>query len=110
MTPEEILKRLDDSGPLLIDPADLDRFLAGAEILDEQDTMMNGPIRVLARDGRIVVQESSDKGEIFLHRAAGEEEAAAFLRERMETYERMWDGCGCRIDFRKGPPSRRGKG
>ncbi len=27
------------------------------------------------------------------------EAAAEFVRERLAQYERMWDGCGCRIDY-----------
>ncbi len=27
------------------------------------------------------------------------EAARRFVEDRMETYERMWDGCGCRIDY-----------
>ncbi|UCD23008.1 MAG: hypothetical protein JSW51_08020 [Gemmatimonadota bacterium] len=26
-------------------------------------------------------------------------EASRFVAERMDQYERMWDGCGCRIDY-----------
>lgn len=25
--------------------------------------------------------------------------ASAFVRHRLEQYERMWEGCGCRIDY-----------
>jgi len=33
-------------------------------------------------------------------RALGDAEAVrAFVHARMEKYERMWDGCGCRIDY-----------
>ena len=26
-------------------------------------------------------------------------EANRFVAERLDQYERMWDGCGCRIDY-----------
>jgi len=26
-------------------------------------------------------------------------EADLFIDERMETYDRMWDGCGCKVDY-----------
>jgi len=27
------------------------------------------------------------------------EEASHFVADRLASYERMWDGCGCRIDY-----------
>jgi 5S rRNA maturation endonuclease (ribonuclease M5) len=28
-----------------------------------------------------------------------EDAAGQFIAERIETYERMWEGCGCKIDY-----------
>jgi len=29
----------------------------------------------------------------------GPQEADAFVRKRLEEYERMWDGCGVKVDY-----------
>jgi len=34
-----------------------------------------------------------------VRRLGGEDEARAFIRDRLDTYDRMWDGCGCKIDY-----------
>jgi hypothetical protein len=34
-----------------------------------------------------------------IRRLADEAAAARFVADRLATYERMWDGCGCRIDY-----------
>jgi len=28
-------------------------------------------------------------------------EAEEFIKERLEIYNRMWDGCGCKVDYYK---------
>jgi hypothetical protein len=28
-----------------------------------------------------------------------EDEVRRFVRERLEAYDRMWDGCGCKVDY-----------
>ncbi len=32
----------------------------------------------------------------------GVEAAQEFVAARLETYERMWDGCGCKVDYSEG--------
>ncbi len=46
-----------------------------------------------------MVQETTDKGKIVLRRFDSDGEAFRFVADRLDTYERMWDGCGCRIDY-----------
>ena len=44
---------------------------------------------------------SADGVEIFEHELEQlrTDRKARFVAERMDQYERMWDGCGCRIDY-----------
>jgi hypothetical protein len=34
-----------------------------------------------------------------VRRFASHEEANQFVQQRLKDYERMWDGCGCKIDY-----------
>ncbi len=62
-----------------------------------------GPDLVLLRgpdDGWFALEEPSDDGRTRVLRLLEDEEAAhRFVSRRLEQYERMWDGCGCRIDY-----------
>ncbi len=60
---------------------------------------MNGPITVLRAEGTWLVREPDPEGRTLLRRFDTEREAVAFLEERLSQFERMWDGCGCRIDY-----------
>ena len=83
-----------------LDPEDLPKFLAVADTIRADDTGLAGWIRVLFIDGRVAVQEQTTDGEILLRRLASRDAAEQFVDRRLTDYERMWDGCGCRIDYR----------
>ena len=45
------------------------------------------------------VQENTDKGEIIIKHFETEVEAMNLVNDRMEIYDKMWDGCGCKINY-----------
>lgn len=64
--------------------------------------------RVFRREGFIyllrmgdtqIVAEHPDSTTAVLRRVASREAGDAFIAKRLETYDRMWDGCGCKIDY-----------
>ena len=55
--------------------------------------LLRGP-----NEGWFALEEPSDDARV-LRRLLDEEEAHRFVARRLEQYERMWDGCGCRIDY-----------
>jgi hypothetical protein len=63
------------------------------------DTMVSGMIILLRYEGGFAVVEEPGPGERVLRGFDDEASARRFVEERMDTYERMWDGCGCRIDY-----------
>ena len=85
--------------PTLLGPAACEAILARAEIVREEATMLAGPIRVLAVDGGIQVLEEAPDGRRLLRDYPDRAAADAFVDRRLETYDRMWDGCGCKIDY-----------
>jgi len=82
-----------------VEPAGWAAMLARAELLRAEDTMISGWIRVLALDGQIHVEEETPDRRILLRRFADRAAADRFVDRRLETYDRMWDGCGCRVDY-----------
>lgn len=90
----------DPGGVVSIDRQDLERLLAASTVVEERE-VMTGPVRVIERDSdsALFVQESTDDGVLVLRAVPSLEEALRFLDLRLTQYERMWDGCGCRIDY-----------
>jgi hypothetical protein len=85
----------------LLTPKELDELLTASELLAEVDTHMNKTIRLLAYRDTLLLQEYSFEGEIFVRHMKTRKAAEAFIQKRLDTYERMWDGCGCKINFRE---------
>lgn len=96
---DKILKSLRSKNWIVIDEHDLETLLASSKKIREERPAGAGPIRVLVAGKDVLVQETSDKGEVVLRRFESEEDAARYVSDRIDTYDRMWDGCGCRIDY-----------
>jgi hypothetical protein len=84
----------------LLTPKELGELLTASELITEVDTHMNKTIRLLKYRDELILQEYSFDGEIFVRHMKTREAAEAFVQKRLDTYERMWDGCGCKINFR----------
>jgi hypothetical protein len=83
----------------VIDRETLDALLAAAVAIREDDTLVAGMIRILDVRGMTVVQEETPDGKILVRRTPTREQANHLLDSRLEIYERMWDGCGCKVDY-----------
>jgi hypothetical protein len=47
----------------------------------------------------VLVQEETPDREVLVRIRPTREAAEEFVAHRLETYERMWDGCGCKVDY-----------
>ena len=50
-------------------------------------------------DGSWVAVEAPSKGARVARVLGGEAEVRAFVEGRLKEYDRMWDGCGVKIDY-----------
>ena len=96
---DKLAERIVPGKAVLLESGELEALLAAARIVEERDTLVSGLIRILEWKGRVLVQEFTDKEEPVLRETASLEEARRFVEERMRTYEKMWDGCGCKVDY-----------
>jgi hypothetical protein len=95
----DIAAQLEGKKYLVITPDDLEKILAEAELVDEIDTRLNKTIRLLRFQNRLLLQEYSFDGDIIVRPMDSPEAADALVQSRLDTYDRMWDGCGCKVDF-----------
>lgn len=52
-----------------------------------------------AMSASFLVQEQTPSGEVLVRRFATRDDADAFVDDRLQTYDRMWDGCGCKVRY-----------
>jgi len=66
---------------------------------ERHQTQLAGELLIVRwEDGFVAVEAPSRDARVA--RLLGDEDAAkAFVQRRMEEYERMWDGCGVKVDY-----------
>lgn len=99
MSINEIIDSVKEKSFAVLQKEELDNLLASSTILREENTLLSDFIRILKFNHDIFVQEMSDKNEILLRKMNSLEEAESFVKERLDFYDRKWDGCGCSIDY-----------
>ena len=99
MEMEKLLDEMQDKLVHFMSPALLDDLLNSCEIILERDTLISGLIRILMYKNYFITQETTDKNEVILRLYPTREEAEALVADHMETYDQMWDGCGCKVNY-----------
>jgi len=99
MEAKEIFNKALDSNYLIIEEDELKSVLDNSEILRVKDTYLSDFIRVIKYDEKLFVQETTFKKEILIRKMDSMKEVDFFVQERLDYYERKWDGCGCKIDY-----------
>jgi len=101
MNLEKVVSTLKRKKYLIISEAELNELLSKSELLLEENTYLSDKIRLLKYNDDLLIQEKSTKEEFLIRRMNTRKEAEDLIRERLNIYNRMWDGCGCKIDYYK---------
>jgi hypothetical protein len=99
MEAKEIFIKALNTNYLIIEEADLKTVLDNSEVIRIEDTHLSDFIRLIKFDGILFIQELSLKSEIILRKINSLADADKFVQQRLDFYERKWDGCGCKIDY-----------
>lgn len=99
MDAKNIFDRVLNSKYLIIEESELKTVLDNAELLRVEDTHLSDVIRLIKYNENLFIQETTFKNEIIVRKVSSIEDADKFIQERLDFYERKWDGCGCKIDY-----------
>lgn len=99
MAISKIIQKLVSEKIVTITNSELEELISQSEIVEEKKIVMFGFIRIVVYDTHVIVQEQTDNNELVIRLAESVDEAKKFVRDRLDTYDRMWDGCGCKIDY-----------
>jgi hypothetical protein len=95
----ELVEQIEQEAIIALDGEALPELLEAAEVIRADDTCVAGWIRILRIAGHCIVQEQTQEGEILVRRLRSRAAAERFVEDRLSDYERMWDGCGCKIEY-----------
>ena len=84
---------------LEISETDLNELLTNSELIIEENTYISDNIRLLKINNDLILQEKTTKGENLIRYIKTKKEAEELIKARLEIYEKMWDGCGCKVDY-----------
>ena len=79
--------------------SDWESLAAGFEVLESHDTQFAGMLLVVRGPSGLAAVEEPSAAVRVVRPLADESAARAFVAQRLALYERMWDGCGCKVEY-----------
>jgi hypothetical protein len=99
MNLEKILSAAKKNKYSIINNEELEKLLSQSQTLIEKDTHISDKIRLLKIDNDLIIQEKTTKDELLIRIVKTKKEAEHLIEQRLEIYDKMWDGCGCKVDY-----------
>jgi hypothetical protein len=69
------------------------------EEVERHDTMMAGTLLIVRTSAGLAAVEQPQPRERVVRLLGNSTAARGFVDHRMAQYEKMWDGCGCRVRY-----------
>lgn len=99
MNLERIISTVKKQKYLMISEPELNELLSHSKMIIEENTYISDKIRLLKYKTDFFIQEKTIKNEYLIRVMKTEKEAEDFIKDRLEIYNRMWDGCGCKVKY-----------
>jgi hypothetical protein len=99
MTVGELERRLRDQRIVLLPRQDWDVLAGAVEEVERHHTMVAGDLLVIRTAHGLAAVEQPAPNERVVRLLGDAEAVRTFVNDRMALYERMWDGCGCKVDY-----------
>ncbi len=99
MNIKSIIEKAKNNKYVKLSETELQELLSASKILQEKETLISDKIRLLEYKNVLLIQEKSNKEELLVRLMKTKKEADDFINERLEIYDKMWDGCGCRVEY-----------
>jgi hypothetical protein len=99
MNIKSIIEKANKSRYVILSENELKSLLSSSNILQEKETHISDKIRLIKLKDKILIQEKTDKDEFLVRLMKTKKEAEDLINDRLEVYEKMWDGCGCKVEY-----------
>jgi hypothetical protein len=99
MEAKDLPDRLRDEPVVDLSAEDWAAVAADFEEIERHDTGIAGDLILIRTPAGPAAVERPSPGRRVVRVFPDEDAMRRFVAERLELYERMWDGCGCKIDY-----------
>lgn len=99
MTADELDRRLMSERIVPVSTSDWTDIAGNFEELERHDTLVAGDLLIVRTSAGLAAVEQPSPDKRVVRLISDSDEARRFVSDRLEQYERMWDGCGCKIDY-----------
>jgi len=103
MTVSEFREKLAAGGTLPLSKAEWEVLAPAFPEVERHNTQLAGPLLIVEVGESLVAVEQPSRDARVARLLGGSEEARVFVERRLEEYERMWDGCGVKIEYYEKP-------
>jgi hypothetical protein len=100
MTIEELDARLEAERIVELPAATWLELAPALEEVERHATGLAGDLVIVRSAGGLAAVEQPAPDARVVRRLAGADQARALVARRLDTYDKMWDGCGCKVDYR----------
>jgi hypothetical protein len=69
------------------------------ETVERHATMLAGDLVIVRIGASLAAVEQPSVDTRLIRLLADADGAEQLVRRRLETYDKMWDGCGCKVDY-----------
>ena len=97
----KIIKQAREENYISVSKEELNELLTNSKILIEENTYISDKIRLLEYESNIFIQEKTTNDEYLIRKVKTQKDGENMIKKRLDIYNRMWDGCGCKIDYYK---------
>jgi signal transduction histidine kinase len=98
---EKIINKVRKKKYLPVSKEEVNELLVVSKLIIEENTYISDKIRLLELQSYLLLQEKTTNDEFLIRIVKTKTEGEDLIKERLEIYNRMWDGCGCKIDYYK---------
>jgi hypothetical protein len=92
-------QRLEQESVVRLHASEWERSQDAVTEIERHATGLAGDLLIVRIDDVLAAVESPTPAERVIRRLKSAADAAAFVAGRLAQYERMWEGCGCKIDY-----------
>lgn len=99
MTEQEFRDKVEEGGSVPFSREEWEAVAHAFPVVERHNTQLAGDLLIIKLGDALAAVEAPSRDARVARLLGGSQEARVFVEKRLEEYERMWDGCGVKVDY-----------